>query len=216
MICVIIPAYNESKHLQSFLKLLQKDLSSLVTIVVNDGSVDVTEQEAKKFTPFVLNHSTNLGKGAALKTGAEFAFKYLNAEYIIMMDADEQHSPEDLPKFFQKINDDHEIILGVRSFTGMPLIPTLSNKTTSFIIKCIYGVYVPDVPSGFKALSRRAYNELQWSATGYEVEVEIAQKIAQKNMEFVTVPIKTIYPDYVRGMTLLDGFKVLLKLIGIR
>lgn len=215
MIYLLIPAFNESQHLESFFVSLQK-FSDLEVILVNDGSTDYTAEIAATHTSYVLNHSTNLGKGAALKTGCEFAFNHLKADYVIMMDADEQHSPADLSKFIKKIQQGHELVLGVRSFTGMPIVPTISNKLTSFFIRILYGLYVPDIPSGFKAFSRDMYQELNWQASGYEVEVEIAQKIAQKKLPFTTVPIQTIYPDYVRGMTMLDGLKVLLKLIGLR
>jgi len=214
---IVIPAYNEDKHIDAFFRRLKASSFEVSpSVLVNDGSVDTTVSVASKYTPYVLNHATNLGKGAALKTGCDFAFTHLKANYVIMMDSDEQHSPNDLLKFIDKIGEGHELILGVRSFNGMPTIPTYLNKFTSFMIQLLYGTYVPDVPSGYKAISRKMYDEIKWQATGYEVEVEIAQKIARKKIKFATVPIETIYPDYVRGMTLLDGVKVLLKLIGIK
>lgn len=214
---LIIPSYNESKHIGSVLVSISTIESFRnKCIIVNDGSTDNTTEIAEGYTPYVLSHASNLGKGSALKTGCEYAFNHLRAEYVIMMDADEQHSVDDLPKFIKKIEEGYNLILGVRSFTGMPFLPTILNKLTSLFIKIIYGVNVPDIPSGYKAFSKKIYQELKWQANGYEVEVEIAQKIAQNKIPFTTVPIKTIYPDYIRGMTLLDGLKVLFKLIGFR
>lgn len=217
-VIIIIPSYNETLHIDAFFSNLKSHTKDLVSafVLIDDGSKDDTKSIAEYHTPHVLSHVTNLGKGAALKTGCEYAFNSLKADYVIMMDADEQHASSDLPLFFDQIKKNHDIILGVRSFKGMPLIPTLFNRFASFLIQVIYGVYVPDIPSGFKAISKNGYDKVKWNASGYEVEIEIAQKIAQKKLPFVTVPIQTIYPDYVRGMTLLDGVKVLLKLMGIR
>lgn len=216
-IALIIPAYNESRHIGAFFdQLSELDDLSVEVVFVDDGSSDNSSKIAAMYTQYVLTHVINLGKGAALKTGCEFAFNNLGVDFIIMLDADEQHSPNDLPKFIKKITEGHDLILGVRSFTGMPFLPKISNKFTSLFIKIIYGTTVPDIPSGYKAFSKKMYQKLKWQASGYEVEVEIAQKIAHSKLPFVTVPIKTIYPDYVRGMTLLDGVKVLLKSVGLR
>jgi glycosyltransferase involved in cell wall biosynthesis len=215
-VSIIIPAKDEEKHIQFLIKTVSQLYDDINIIVINDGSTDNTAIIAQKHTPHVLSHSINLGKGAALKTGCEYAFNYLNADYVIMMDADEQHAPSDISKFLEKINERHEIILGVRSFKGMPLVPTYSNMLISFIFLVFFRRYIPDIPSGFKAISKNAYKHIFWKSAGYEVEMEIAQKIAQKKLEFTTVPIKTIYPEYVRGMTPLDGIKAIFKLFGLR
>lgn len=173
-IAIIIPAYNESRHLDGFFStLIEKlsthshlDLKRIPIVLVDDGSIDGTAKIASKYTKYVLSHTTNLGKGAALKTGCEFAFNHLKVEYIIMIDSDEQHSPDDLLKFIDKIDAGHNLILGVRSFNGMPIIPTISNKLTSFFIKCVYGVYIPDIPSGYKAIGKQTYQKIKWKATG--------------------------------------------------
>ena len=229
-IVIIFPAFNEEKHIDNFSskitayirsqlhdkKNMEFSQFSLDCILVDDGSTDATAKIAQKYSCYVISHLTNLGKGAALKTGCEFAFNHLHADYVIMMDADEQHSPIDLPHFVEKIKDQHDIILGVRSFTGMPIFPILFNKLASVLVKVLYGTYIPDIPSGYKAISKKAYEDLKWIASGYEVEIEIAQKIAQKKLPFTTVSIQTIYPQYVRGMTPLDGIKVILRMFGLR
>lgn len=224
IITIVLPSFNEAIHISKVLTRLSSTLNKsnlricrvFHIVVVDDGSEDKTTQTALLHTPFVLVHKVNLGKGAALKTGCDFAFNKLSSDYVIMMDSDEQHSVEDLQKFTQKISEGHDLILGVRSYQGMPFVPTISNKLTSFLINMVYGVFVPDIPSGYKAFSKQMYQDIKWQATGYEVEIEIAQKIAQKKLSFATVPIKTIYPNYYRGMTLLDGFKVFLKLLHIK
>lgn len=217
-IAVIIPCYNEQKHIGELLrrlKLIAQRLK-LDIIVVDDGSTDDSYLLANLFADHTLRHKLNLGKGAALRTGCEFAFSRISCTHIIMMDADEQHSSDDLDKFVSLIKFGQELVLGVRSFKGMPWQAKIANKLSSFAIKLLTGVFVPDIPSGYKAMSKRMYYQLEWQASGYDVEVALAWQIAKQHFPFSTVPIKTIYPNYIRGMTVLDGFKVLFKMLGVK
>lgn len=216
-VVLVIPSYNEALHIASLLKKISLfTKNNLSIIVVDDGSKDQTAELAESYAHFVLKHQINLGKGAALKTGCEFAFNFLKADFVIMMDADEQHAPNDLHKFIRRIEQGQQLILGVRSFDGMPKGPMLANKLTSLVLQFFYQRFIPDVPSGYKALSRRVYEQLEWSGSGYEVELEIAVQIATKGIAFSTVQIKTIYPNYIRGMTFLDGIKVFFKMFGVK
>lgn len=216
-IALVIPCHNESLHISSLLKKIQRVTKNMIPIiVVDDGSTDQTVEKASFHSEFVLHHQVNLGKGAALKTGCEFAFDYLEVDYIIMMDADEQHSPDDLYKFIDKIENNQQLVLGVRSFKGMPKGPVFVNRLTSLLLQVFYQKFIPDILSGYKSFGKSLYEEIRWQASGYEVEIEIAKIIGQQQIPFVTVPIRTIYPSYVRGMTFLDGIKVLFKIIGLK
>lgn len=215
-ISIVIPCHNEARHLKKILLKLNQLKNIHAVIVVDDGSTDDTFTIAKKLTCYAFHHQFNLGKGSALKTGCVFAFEHLNSDYVILMDADEQHSVADLPLFLTKINRGKTLILGVRSFVGMPKQVAFFNKFISLLIALATGKYIPDIPSGYKAFDQSIYKQLKWQASGYEVELEMAWKIAHKKLQFSTVPIKTIYPNYVRGMSILDGIKAFFKIFGLR
>jgi len=217
-IAIIIPCHNEAAHISTILKALQQLKNSDLTIVVlDDGSSDNTTAVARAKTPFVLRHRINLGKGAALRTGCDFAFEFLGVDYVVLMDADEQHSVADLPLFLAQIEKGTTLMLGVRSFAGMPKMAALLNRLSSWIVWLLSGVYVPDIPSGYKAFDRAIYQQLSWRASGYDVELEMALLIAGKKLPFVVLPISTIYPNYVRGMNVvLDGIKVMFKIFGLK
>jgi polyprenyl-phospho-N-acetylgalactosaminyl synthase len=217
-IAIIIPCHNEQKHIVNLLKdvqLVAKKMK-LTVVVIDDGSTDDSYLLAKKGADYVLHHTINLGKGAALQTGCEFVFTKLACTHVIMMDADEQHSPSDLPRFIVAIRQGHRLVLGVRSLAGMPRKARFANQLSTMLIKLITGVLVPDIPSGYKALSVEMYSKLHWQASGYDVELAMAWQIARQRLPFAIIPIQTIYPDYVRGMTALDGIKVVLRIIGMR
>ncbi len=210
-IYVIVPAYNESRYLARFLAKLTKLTHNIV--VIDDGSRDDTTSIAKDYGVTTLTHMTNLGKGAALKTGCEYAFTKLGADAVIIMDGDDQHDPADLPKFKTTLKNGAEIVLGVRALdSNMPLSRLLGNKLMSVLVNVLFGRYIADIPSGFKAMTKKAYRQLQWYSSGYEVEAELAVRIAKSKLKYVEVPISTIYHDKEYGFNLLDAFRIIIRI----
>lgn len=211
---IVIPGINEEKYIATVLKKVLKQTKNI--IVVDDGSTDSMAKIAKKYTDNVLTHSINLGKGAALKTGCEYAFKKLGAEAVIFLDSDDQHDPDELP-LFMKALETTDAVFGVRSFNEkMPLLRIILNRLASFIILVMFGKYIPDIPSGYKAMNKTAYKRLAWNSADYAVEMEIAARTAKYKVKFQPIPIKTIYHDFDRGMTIIDTVRMITKVIGWR
>ena len=212
-IWIILPAKDESRHIGNLLKKVTVFTKNIV--VVDDGSQDATTEIAQKYTKHVLKHPINIGKGAALKTGCEYAFKQLDAKAVILMDSDEQHDHEDIPRFFSLLKKGSSLILGERTMaTEMPLIRIIFNRFASVLILVLFGKYIPDIPSGFKAFTKKIYQDIKWQSRGYEVEMEIATHIAIRKLDFDIIRIRTIYHDYDRGMTFLDAIAMASKLIA--
>ncbi len=214
-IAVIIPAYNEAATLGAVLQVVR----SLVwpVIVVDDGSTDNTYQIAQQAGVHLLAHRSNLGKGAAMTTGAEYAFQHLGAAAIIFLDGDGQHDPQELPRFVELLENGEPVVLGVRQLGGaMPRSRILGNYLISLVNCWLFGVHIPDIPSGYKAFSREAYQQLDWEASGYQVEMEIAARLAVSGLSFGVVPIKTLYFDLQRGMNFLDSWQAIMHLLILR
>lgn len=212
---IILPAYNEANYLPKLLKELKN--SKYPFVIIDDGSSDSTTTIARRYTPHVLRHRINLGKGAALRTGCEYAFHHLNAEAVIFMDSDDQHSVAEVAHFHQALKEGHQMILGVRAFdSSMPLFRIMGNRLSSFLVLLLFGRYIPDIPSGYKAMTKSMYQRLKLSATGYNIELEIAVKLARARLPFHTIPITTIYHDLERGFHPLDGLSMLLDLLKWR
>jgi len=211
---VIIPGYNEQFYLEQLLEKVTKITRSI--IFVDDGSTDKSTKIAAKYTRHVLSHLVNLGKGAAMMTGAEYAFRVLNADAVVFLDSDDQHDPIHLPEFEKKLKKFH-IVFGVRNLgSDMPLGRFLGNKSASVLLNLLFGAYIPDVPSGYKGMTKKAFNKLKWKSSGYEVETEIAVRVAQLRMPFGIVDIQSIYHDRDKGLTLLDGAHITQKIIQWR
>ena len=210
-IAIVIPAYNESRYIGKFLdKLL---VATKQVVVIDDGSSDKTCEIAKSLGVECLQHMVNLGKGATLKTGCDYAFKKMGTDAVIIMDGDDQHVVDDIKLFEKALRGGAQVVLGVRQMDAkMPLMRILGNKSMSILINLLFGHYIADIPSGFKAMTKAAYKTLYWHSSGYEVETEIAVRIAKSKLSYAEVPISTVYHDKEYGFNLLDAGKILLKL----
>jgi glycosyltransferase involved in cell wall biosynthesis len=217
-IFVVIPLFNEKKYISSVLKEVSK--YKLPIVVVDDGSVDgsgLIVQDLKNKNLNLLTHKINLGKGAAMKTGAEYAFKD-GAGAVIFMDSDGQHKASDLPKFIDALKSGkYDVVLGSRNMgMGVPLVRYLGNKIASVILKFLFGVYVSDPICGFGALTRSGYEKIKWESNGYGVETEIVARIGRYKVKHTEVPVETIYINGVKGVTLFDAFGILGEVVKWR
>lgn len=211
---VVIPGFNEAAYLDRVLKKVSSYTKNI--IFVDDGSEDASYKIALKYTPHVLSHQTNIGKGAAMLTGAEYAFNNLDAQAIIFMDSDDQHDASHLPDFMRLLSTS-EIVFGIRNMgASMPLTRFLGNKIASVFLNILYGVYIADIPSGYKGMTKKAFKKIKWASSGYEVETEIAVRVAQHKIPFGLLEIKAIYHDTDKGMTLLDALHISYCLIQWR
>jgi len=205
---IIIPAHNEAKSLgltlQAIVKLKIKD--SLV-IVVDDGSSDNTGNIALANNALLLRHKVNLGKGAALKTGCEYALMQ-KFQTLVLMDADTQHSPDEIPKFLQALKS-VPVVIGIRSFSGeMPLVLKFGNWIITHSLYLLYNIRLDDVLCGYRAMTKEAYQRIRWSSADYAVEVEMIARIGRCSLPYKTIKIKTVYADKYKGTTIFDGVKI--------
>jgi len=136
---VVIPAFNEGSRIKHVLLKAGKYVDNVV--VVDDGSTDNTFEISSGIARNIitLRHKVNLGKGAAMKTGCEAALK-ISADIIILMDADGQHKPEDIPRFIESIkNEKNDIVFGSRKIgKDMPLVMMLGNKFLSIVTSFLF------------------------------------------------------------------------------
>src|SRR3989344_9332326 len=211
-IFIVIPAFNEEKRIGKVLADVKE--RGYPFIVIDDGSKDKTSQVAKKYTPYVLRHSINLGKGAALKTGCLAAFK-LGAEAAILMDSDGQHKASDLPKFVHALKT-YDVVFGARDFKGTPAVRLLGNRLITILTSLLFGIKVGDILCGFKAFSRGAFNKIRWSSLGYSVETEIVALTGKNHLKYCEVPVATVYYDKFKGLTPETGLETLFDLILFR
>lgn len=211
---VIVPAYHEQKRIGDVVKkILATGFSNV--IVVDDGSHDDTGSIAHAAGAVVLTHILNLGKGAAMKTGADCAVQQ-GAKAIVFVDGDGQHNPEELGLFLEQLNLGKEIVFGARRQGVMPLERRVGRWLIRAAIKLVYRFELHDPLGGYRAVTAAAYKKIRWTSRGYGVESEMIARAGKEVLEYAEVPVQTIYHDRHKGMTVVDGIKVMVGLIWWR
>lgn len=210
---LVLPVYNEGSRIGEVLKGFVD--VKMPIFIVDDGSTDSTNNLINSFLSKskdinLLTHKINLGKGAALKTGCEAAFSQ-DTDVVIMMDSDGQHNLSDLDNFIKKINlEKYDIFFGSRNLTlNAPLVRLLGNKAASILVSVMFGIYVSDLLCGFRAITKKAYQKINWESKGYGVETEMVVKTARFKLNFCEVPIQSVYHDRNKGVTILDALGIL-------
>ena len=205
----VIPAYNEVNDIISIIKKSKKYVDNV--LVVNDGSSDKTKEISEKAGAIVISHIVNLGKGAALKTGCDFAVKK-GAKFIIALDADAQHNPDNIPRFIEKLKK-YDIVFSYRKKSRkMPFVLRFGNWFVSNVVKALYGIRLNDTQCGFRVFSSAAYKKIRWNASDYSMESEMIARAGKQRLKYVQIPIETIYSDKYKGTTVIDGIKIVLNM----
>ena len=190
---VVIPAYNEE---QSIAKVVHQAQAYLPVLVVDDGSVDDTVKIARSAGAQVVQIATNGGKGAALRKGFQVAVenKY---DFVITLDGDGQHDPEEIPKFIKHFSIWHsDLVIGQRDFHRMPIVRRISNTLSQVIFSWAVGRKIPDNQSGYRLISAHLMEALLVSdENGFEFEVEMIVKCLIGNFRMRWIPIRTIYGE---------------------
>ncbi|MFH1641664.1 MAG: glycosyltransferase family 2 protein [Nanoarchaeota archaeon] len=191
-ILVLIPCYNHGKYLPHVISDVKKYCNDIV--VINDGSTDNTGKILSTLSGVkIFHHPINKGKGAALKTGFEYAIKN-GYHAVITIDADGQHKAFDIPNFI-KNSDDCHMLIGSRMYNvrHMPLRRVLANFISSFFVSLKSGMNVPDSQSGYRLIKTSALRNLDLQDDGYQMETEIILKAAKLGYKIGHIPIDTIY-----------------------
>lgn len=194
-IAVLVPVFNGEKHLPGLLKDIRRYIKDI--IIVDDGSTDKSALLAKQEGAFVIGLERNEGKGAAIRRGIDY-LRNKDYDAVIMMDADAQHKPQEIPRFIESFERSQAgIIIGNRmqDASGMPAIRYLTNKTMSKIISRICRREIPDSQCGFRLIRKDLLKKIKLSSSNYEIESEILIKAAQAGFKIESVPITTIYRE---------------------
>jgi len=209
-VVAVIAAYNEEKYIADVIKNASRFLD--IIIVVNDGSKDSTSAIARRNGAIVIDHIINLGKGAAIRTGCDYALG-IGAQKIILIDADGQHDPKDIPKFIESLKD-NDITFGYRTFNKkMPLVFRLGNTAITQTARILFHVSLNDTQCGYRAFKADAYKKVRWQASDYSMESEMIANVGKARLKYTQIPVETIYAEKYKGTTIFDGMKIMMNMI---
>jgi len=201
----ILAAYNLENSIEDIVKRTKKFVDEV--IVISDGSLDNTHQNALKAGALCPKHSYIRGKGFAVRKGIKFSKKF-NPEIIILMDSDGQHLPEEIPLMVAPIqNGLADMVVGSRMKGVLRTSPI--NKLGNFVLKLTSFVitrqWFSDTETGFRAFNAKKLFLLELNSMFYEIEGELLLKALHKDFKVVEVPITV--PFSIPGVTIKDGFK---------
>ncbi|RYD69241.1 MAG: glycosyltransferase family 2 protein, partial [Verrucomicrobiaceae bacterium] len=157
---------------------------------------DGTTAEALAAGVEVVRHEINQGKGAAIKTGLKQLISRPEVEYVLLLDGDGQHLPEEIPEFLAEANrSGAAAVVGNRmaKTAEMPFVRKLTNQTMSRIISLICGQRIPDSQCGFRMLRKDLLPSLFVDSNRYDYETEMLLIASRKGLQIVPVPVSTIY-----------------------
>lgn len=195
MILAGIPAYNEEKTIARVILLTRKEVDMVV--VCDDGSQDMTADIAEKLGAVVIKHDKNLGYGAAIRSIFQKG-RELNADLVLTIDSDGQHSPEEIPRLLKPIQDgEADIVIGSRflskSDDGIPAYRRFGIKIITKMSNGSIKGKISDGQSGFRAYNRYAIQNLRLLENGMGASAEILMKASEQGFRIVEVPIGVKY-----------------------
>lgn len=212
---IIIPVFNEEKNIGKVLDVLSKKHKDADILVVNDGSSDNSKKEIKKKGFFLLNHPFNLGIGASLETGCQFALEKGYA-YIIRMDGDGQHNSYHINNLVEPLRKDKaDIIVGSRfleySEYRSSNFRIIGIKIISLFLNLLTGKKVTDPTSGFCAMNRKAFKFFSNNFSEDYPEPEIL--LYHREFRIKEIPIEINKRRY--GFSSITPFKSLYYMVKV-
>jgi glycosyltransferase involved in cell wall biosynthesis len=218
-IWVVIAAYNEAQVIAAVVANVKSTGHSVV--VVDDGSHDRTAEFAADAGAVVIRHPINLGQGAALQTGIEFALAE-GAEAVVTFDADGQHQAADIAGLIAALaTHDADFALGSRflgAAVNMPGSRRLLLKVAAWFTRATTGLSITDSHNGLRAMTRRGASHIHLRQNRMAHASEILDQIARSGLKYVETPVTIHYSAYslAKGQTLFDALLIVLDLFARR
>lgn len=212
-VCIIIPVYNEGKVIAETLKGVLESYSFVVC--VNDGSKDNTADEISGTSARLVSHFTNMGQGAALQTGIEYALQYPQIQYFITFDADGQHGINDATAMLKylRAHKKVDIILGSR-FLGKAQDITRSRRLLfKFAVgfsNITTGIHLTDTHNGLRVFNRKVAEQLNITMPDMAHASEIIHRVAEKDFKYHEYPVTIVYSEYskAKGQSMMNAVNV--------
>jgi len=214
---VIIPCYNEASVVKDTVAdVLDRGYK---VIVVDDGSKDNSKKQLSSLPISYLRHRTNMGQGAALQTGIEYA-KRKGARYFVTFDADGQHDSKDIAGMIKiLIENKSDIVFGSRFLPGSQ---TNISGARSFVLNVaryvnylVSGILLSDAYNGLRIFNAKAADLLKITENKMAHATEIQMLVAKNKLSYSEFPTNIQYNEYTKrkGLRNIDGLKIVFEIL---
>ena len=214
-IIVAMPAYNEERYIGTLILKARKYADEV--IVIDDGSTDGTAEISALAGATIIRHSQNKGKGVAIQRILNEVKKKI-PDVLVLLDADSQHNPDEIPRLIKPILEGYDLVIGSRKNdkASIPFYRRVGQRILLHSTQILTRNRITDSESGFRAFSGRAITELNLSQKGFAIESEMIADAEEKGLKIAEAPISVKYTK--DGSTLnpvRHGFGVLTQIMAM-
>lgn len=216
---IVIPAYNEIEVVAEVVSAVRQRYPHVV--LVDDCSEDGTGKAARQAGAIVLRHAINLGQGAALQTGIDYALAH-GAELIVTFDADGQHRAEDIGVLLdQQRRTNADVVIGSRflgSAENMPRLRRIVLQIAVRMARLTSGLQLTDIHNGLRALTRHAAHAIKIKQNRMAHASEIMEQVSRLGLSVAEAPVDVVYSEYSlrKGQKLSNAINIVAELVMAR
>jgi polyprenyl-phospho-N-acetylgalactosaminyl synthase len=212
---IVIPAFNEAAVVGEVVADARAVFDHVVC--VDDGSTDGTGEIARRAGAHLVRHPINLGQGAAIQTGVEYARKQPGAQVFATFDADGQHRVKDVAAMIDRLSaGDADVVIGTRFGTERggrrpPLFKRIVLQTAARLSRRGRRLGLTDTNNGLRVFNKKVADGLDITMSGMSHANEFVMLIAENHWRVVEQPVEVLYTDYSKskGQPLLNGVNII-------
>jgi polyprenyl-phospho-N-acetylgalactosaminyl synthase len=210
---IVVPAFNEAGMIGEVIADLRSVFSNVVC--VDDGSRDDTGEAALRAGAHLVRHPVNLGQGAAIQTGVEYARRQPGAQVFATFDADGQHRVKDLVTMIDRLGTgDVDVVIGTRFGPGVsrpPLLKRVVLQTATRLSPRGRKLGLTDTNNGLRVFNKTVADGLDITMNGMSHATEFIMLIAENRWRVAEEPVEVLYTDYSqsKGQPLLNGVNII-------
>ncbi|MDG3009335.1 glycosyltransferase family 2 protein [Rhodococcus sp. D2-41] len=211
---LVVPVYNEGQVIRSVVTQARRVFPNVVC--VDDGSKDDSAEEIRAAGAHLVRHPVNLGQGAAIQTGVEYARAQPGARFFVTFDADGQHRVEDVQAMVGRIRTEPvDMIVGTRfagqAATEVPLLKRIVLRTVVMLSPRTRRLGLSDAHNGLRVFDRRVADELDLTMNGMSHASEFIRLVDRHRWRIAEQPVTIIYSEYsmAKGQSLINGVNIL-------
>ncbi|MGH9538288.1 MAG: glycosyltransferase family 2 protein [Terriglobales bacterium] len=219
-VSVIVPIYNEAAHVEELLQAIEASPVQKEIIIVDDGSTDGTREKLRALPSSdyvtVIFHEKNCGKGAAVRTGLQYA----RGEYVLIQDSDLEYDPQDYAALLRPLQEGKaNVVYGVRpDRPERGLRFYLGAKFLTYLTNLLYGAGIHDEATCYKVFRRSLLQNIPLQCQRFEFCPEVTAKLCRMGEKIWEVPVSYTPRDAEQGKKIRhsDGWLAIWTLIRFR
>ena len=212
---IVIPAFNEAAVIGQVIADVRSVFDHVVC--VDDGSTDGTGEIARRAGAHLVRHPINLGQGAAIQTGVEYARKQPGARVFATFDADGQHRVKDVAAMIDRLCAGHvDVVIGTRFSKDQggsrpPFLKRIVLQTATRLSPSGRRLGLTDTNNGLRVFNKKVADGLDIRMSGMSHANEFVMLIAENHWRVVEQPVEVLYTEYSKskGQPLLNGVNII-------